>query len=165
MPWSPGLLNSPFQCETQEKMASVLGRELGVQNIPTHLLPRSPPLAGPMERNEAESIHLTSGPVSFLPSASHTVCLREGWELCNQEPTEESACYFCRDVCKRRDRKPGGEAPPHPRPGPAPNVTIWGWGHHPLPLREDVKVKMPKSKGKVERNQAGEQSVTELLVV
>lgn len=55
----------------------------------------------------------------------------------------------------KRDRKPDGEAPSNPRPGPAPNVTIWGWDPYPLALREHVKVKMPKSREKVNQNQAG----------
>lgn len=147
----------------QEKVTGVVGKEQEAQHIPVRLQPCSPPLPRPTEKNEAESIHLTSGPVSIVPSTSASasrtgVCLCEGWELCHQEPTGESACYSC------RDRKPCSEAPPNPRPGPAPNVTIWGWGPHPLPLREDVKVKMSKSREKVKHNQAGAQSVTALLI-
>lgn len=60
----------------------------------------SPPLPRPSERNETESSILPLGLCLSSPLLLTQVCLCEGWELCNQEPTGESTCYFCRDVVK-----------------------------------------------------------------
>lgn len=126
----------------QEKVVRAVGRDLEIQHIFCDI---PLPFPDPREGTKPCLFLLPLGLDLSSPLLLAQVCLCERWE---REPTGESACYFCRDVLKRRDRKPGSEAPPRPRPGPAPSVTTWGWGPHPLLLGEVVKMKMAKSREK-----------------
>lgn len=145
-------------------MTRVVGRELRVQNIPKRicchvLLPFPDPWK---EMKLTESILPWDLCLPFLLLLTQ-VCLCEGWECAARSPLRRvlvtSAETYVNEetgsLVVRLLHTPGlGQPPTSPSGAGVPT---------PLPLREDVKVKMPKSREKVEQNQTGVQSVTELV--